>query len=289
MVQVVKGVLFSALLMIAVIKSGYSQVYHFSMALLFGFTVWFWILVFAGVIFLTAVIVWMYYKKLERERLKNLVDERTEQLMVAIKDKEILVKEIHHRVKNNLAMIIGLLELQASNSIDESTTNTLRDSILRIYSMSLVHEKLYSNNQLTAVDVKYYITDLVQMISHSMNLNQKNIRIESSIDHFNLSLDHGITCGLLMNELVTNAIKHAFNGNEDGVIEVSFLDNGNVKTMQVRDNGNGLPDEYRNFEKLHQNEQVSLGLTLVQTLTKQLEGALEIESGNRGTQFTITF
>lgn len=255
----------------------------------FWFSAWFWILIIAGVIFLTAVIVWTYYIKPERERLKKLVDERTEQLMTAINDKEILVKEIHHRVKNNLAMIIGLLELQAGNSKDETTTNTLRDSILRIYSMSLVHEKLYSNNQLTAVDVNYYISDLIQMISHSMNLNQKNIRIESSINHFNLSLDHGITCGLLMNELVTNAIKHAFNGNKEGVIEVSFLDSGNNKTMQIRDNGNGLPDEYRNFEKLNENGQASLGLTLVQTLTKQLEGSLEIESDDNGTQFTITF
>lgn len=255
----------------------------------FRFSIWFWILVFAGVIFLTALIVWMYYKKLESERLKNLVEERTQHLMTAIKDREILVKEIHHRVKNNLAMIIGLLELQASNSKDETTTNTLRDSILRIYSMSLVHEKLYSNNQLTAVDVKFYITDLIQMISHSMNLNQKDIRIETSIDDFKLSLDHGITCGLLMNELVTNAVKHAFNGNSKGVIEISFLKNGNVKTMQVRDNGNGLPDEYRNLGKFHEKELVSLGLSLVQTLTKQLEGSLEIESDNDGTQFTIIF
>lgn len=263
--------------------------YHFAVSSPFWLTNWFLFIILLVAVLLTAFVVWIYNKKLERERLKELVEERTNHLKSAINDKEILVKEIHHRVKNNLAMIIGLLELQVGNTNDQKTINALRDSILRIYSMSLVHEKLYSNDHLISVNVRHYISDLIEVISHSMNLDAKNIKIETELDDFQLSLDHGITCGLLMNEIVTNSVKHAFKEQNGGKIEVRFLSNGLLKIIEIKDNGSGIPEKFRNNNGMSQLNHSSLGLTLIQTLAQQMNGSIEIDASDQGTCIKITF
>lgn len=266
-----------------------STSYEFSVEKPFWMMIWFWILMcFIFVVGLLGVFR-SYAKRLERDRLSSLVDERTAHLLQAVKDKEILVKEIHHRVKNNLAMIIGLLELQATRSIDEATINTLKDSILRIYSMSLVHEKLYSTDHLTNVDVKNYISDLINVISHSMNLDQLNIEIKKEISSFTLSLDQGITCGLLINELVTNAIKHAFTDLDGGTIFIEFEVVDKQKILTITDDGNGFSDDFPGFENLQNLEKASLGLTLITTLTKQMNGTLTNIPQEKGSKVRITF
>ncbi len=263
--------------------------YEFSVEEPFWMKIWFWFLMLLLIVLCLMGMFRSYAKRLERERLSSLVDERTAHLLQAVKDKEILVKEIHHRVKNNLAMIIGLLELQATRSTDEKTINTLKDSILRIYSMSLVHEKLYSTDHLTNVDVKNYISDLINVISHSMNLDHQNITIQKKINSFTLSLDQGITCGLLINELVTNAIKHAFTGLDEGTICIEFEIKDKQKILTVTDDGNGFPIDFPGFGNLQHLEGTSLGLTLITTLTKQLNGTLESIPQEKGTKIRITF
>tara|TARA_R100001143_G_scaffold63545_1_gene71669 strand:+ start:86841 stop:89855 length:3015 start_codon:yes stop_codon:yes gene_type:complete len=263
--------------------------YEFSVEKPFWMRLWFWVLMILFIALILIGVIRSYAKKLERERLSSLVDERTAHLLQAVKDKEILVKEIHHRVKNNLAMIIGLLELQATRSTDETTINTLKDSILRIYSMSLVHEKLYSTDHLTNVDVKNYISDLINVITHSMNLYDQNITIKKKISSFTLSLDQGITCGLLINELVTNAIKHAFKGMEHGTICIEFVVTDEHKILTVTDDGIGFPDDFQGFGNLQYLEGASLGLTLITTLTKQMNGTLENIPQEKGSKIRITF
>lgn len=266
-----------------------AKIYEFSVEKPVWMMIWFWILMLFIIVLGLIGVFQSYAKRLERDRLSSLVDERTAHLLQVVKDKEILVKEIHHRVKNNLAMIIGLLELQATRSIDESTINTLKDSILRIYSMSLVHEKLYSTDQLTNVDVKNYISDLINVISHSMNLDQQNIKINKKISSFTLSLDQGITCGLLINELVTNAIKHAFTDLDKGSICIEFEIVDKQKILTISDDGNGFPEDFPGFDNLHDLDKASLGLTLITTLTKQMNGNLTNIPQEKGTKIRITF
>lgn len=251
--------------------------------------IWFWILI---ILIVTSVLIGLnrsYAKRKERDQLSSLVDERTAHLLQAVKDKEILVKEIHHRVKNNLAMIIGLLELQATSSKDEATINTLKDSILRIYSMSLVHEKLYSADHLTNIDVQNYISDLINVISHSMNLKSQNIKIIKNIDSFTLSLNQGITCGLLINELVTNAIKHAFVDSAGGTIRVDFEVRDEKKILTVTDDGVGFQNDFNDFSNLERVERSSLGLTLIKSLTMQLNGTITKVPVKKGAKIRISF
>lgn len=255
----------------------------------FWMEIWFWVLMLLLLVLSLTGLFQYYAKRLENERLSSLVDERTAHLLQAVKDKEILVKEIHHRVKNNLAMIIGLLELQATRSTDEATISTLKDSILRIYSMSLVHERLYSTDHLTNVDVKNYITDLIDVISHSMNLDHQNITIKKKINSLKLSLDQGITCGLLINELVTNAIKHAFKGLDGGTIFIEFEVTENKNILTVTDDGIGFPEEFPGFENLQNVEGTSLGLTLIKTLTNQMNGTIKSIPQEKGSKIRITF
>lgn len=263
--------------------------YEFSVEKPFWMKLWFLGIVLLFLVLSFTGLFQFYSKRLENKRLSLLVDERTAHLLQAVKDKEILIKEIHHRVKNNLAMIIGLLELQTNLSTDESTINILKDSILRIYSMSLVHEKLYSTDHLTNVDVKNYIADLIDVISHSMNLGHQNIKVKKKINSFKLSLDQGVTCGLLINELVTNAIKHAFTGLNEGTIFIEFEVNDKQKTLTVSDDGNGFPEDFQGFENLQDLEETSLGLTLITTLTKQMNGTIMSIPQEKGSKIRITF
>jgi len=263
--------------------------YEFSVEKPYWMKIWFWILILFLIVLTVAGVYRSNMKRLERDRLSQLVDERTSHLLQAVKEKEILVKEIHHRVKNNLAMIIGLLELQATRSSDEATINTLKDSILRIYSMSLVHEKLYSADHLTNVDVQNYISDLIHVISHSMNLDNQNIKIIKNIDSFTLSLDQGITCGLLINELVTNAIKHAFEDSAGGTIRVDFEVRGDKRILTVSDDGKGFPRDFKGFRNLEKVEGSSLGLTLITTLTKQMNGTITMVPVEKGAKIRISF
>jgi two-component sensor histidine kinase len=263
--------------------------YEFSVEKPYWMKSWFWISILLLIALAFAGVYRSKMKRLERDRLSQLVDERTSQLLQAVKEKEILVKEIHHRVKNNLAMIIGLLELQATRSSDEVTINTLNDSILRIYSMSLVHEKLYSTDHLTNVDVQNYISDLMNVISNSMNLENYNIKIIKNIDSFTLSLDQGITCGLLINELVTNAIKHAFADSAGGTIRVDFELSNEKRILTVSDDGKGFPSDFKGFRNPEKTEGSSLGLTLITTLTQQMNGTITVVPVEKGAKIRISF
>lgn len=207
-----------------------------------------------------------------------------ERVMSSLKEKEVLLAEIHHRVKNNLAVITGLLELQSYNTENEDARRALKDSQYRINSMALIHEKLYQSENLSQISFDIYIKELAQFISKSQTPEGKQIEIEVDADPVYVVITQAIPCGLLLNELITNAMKHAFNGNDCGKINIKFSkDNGTLKLI-IEDDGVGLPD------KFEQMKTKSLGMTLIRTLSKQLDSEMITQSSKgKGTKFEFTF
>ena len=204
-----------------------------------------------------------------------------EKLKANLREKEVLLAEIHHRVKNNLAVITGLLELQALNSDNEDAQKVLKDSQMRINSIALVHELLYQSDDLSRVDISNYLEDLTRVISNSLERPAIPVHIEFDLDKVELEITQAIPCGLILNEVLTNSYKHAFKGREDGKIHISFKKQGTYMVYNIRDNGVGLPEVENDSGR-------SLGMTLVKTLGRQLKAQTQIESEG-GASFEFTF
>lgn len=209
--------------------------------------------------------------------------EYEKQLEESIKEKEVLLKEVHHRVKNNMQVISSILNLQSSYIEDETALGILRESQDRIKSMSFVHESLYQSKTLSEVNFAEYIQNITRNLYHSYSRPEGGIGLNFELENIYLNLDTSIPCGLIINEVVSNSLKYAFAGREKGVIEVVFskLSDGKLKLI-ISDDGIGLPDNF-DIENAE-----SLGLQLVTTLVTQVSGELEIDNSN-GTRFTIVF
>lgn len=204
-----------------------------------------------------------------------------EQLKSNLREKEVLLAEIHHRVKNNLAVITGLLELQALNSENEDAKKVLKDSQMRVNSIALVHELLYQSDDFSQVDIPNYLKDLTRVISNSLERDAIPVHIEFDLDQVELEITQAIPCGLILNEVLTNSYKHAFKGRDEGKIFITFKKEKEGIVYQIRDNGIGLPHEKSNLGR-------SLGMTLVKTLGKQLNAETTISS-NDGANFEFRF
>lgn len=205
------------------------------------------------------------------------------QLEESIIEKEVLLKEVHHRVKNNMQVISSILNLQSSYIDDETALGILRESQDRIKSMSFVHESLYQSKTLSEVNFSEYIQNIARNLFHSYGRPEGGISLEFNLEEVFLNLDTSIPCGLIINEVVSNSLKYAFEGRENGVIKVEFsqLSDGKLKLI-ISDNGIGLPDNF-DIENAE-----SLGLQLVTTLVTQVSGDLVIDTSS-GTQFSIVF
>jgi PAS domain S-box-containing protein len=203
-------------------------------------------------------------------------------LKSSLQEKEVLLKEIHHRVKNNLQFISSLLRLQAGYIKNEQALDILQDSQSRVRAMAMIHENLYQSNDLAKINFSDYIQNLTNNLVRCYKVNN-NIHFNSNIKDFLLKIDTAISCGLIINELISNSIKHAFLDREHGEISVEFLmlENGRF-SLKVSDNGVGIT---KNLASLHTE---SLGLNLVWRLVEQLEGDIDFKTGF-GTSFTITF
>lgn len=201
----------------------------------------------------------------------------------SLKEKEVLLAEIHHRVKNNLAVITGLLELQQHSLESEEAKDALRDSQSRINSMALIHEKLYQHDTLSNIDFGIYIKELVEVIVTSHTRKGKTVDIKMHSDPVQLPISKAIPCGLIINEIVTNSMKYAFpEGHKHPVIEIILSRQENRATIQISDNGIGLP---KPFEEIGKG---SLGTLLIRTLISQLDADLEVE-GSDGTSYKFSF
>jgi len=197
--------------------------------------------------------------------------------------KEVLLKEIHHRVKNNLQVISSLLYLQSKRVDDQRLVEMFNESSNRIKSMSLIHQKLYQSQNAATIDFAEYIHDLTDALFNSYGARRDVVRLTLRIDGTILNVDTAIPCGLIVNELVSNSLKYAFPDGRQGQIHVSMRKDGNDRfTLIVGDTGVGLPKDF------DYQESPSLGLKLVHTLVDQLGGTVQIDREG-GTQFRIAF
>lgn len=257
--------------------------FSFSVAKPYWQTVWFWSIMFLGIGTILYSFIQYRINSLERSKLAVMVEEKTSHLRDALIEKEVLLKEIHHRVKNNLAVIYGLLELQSDQIHEESLKSVFRDSQLRVQSIALVHEKLYQHKNLSKIEAKSYVPELVEVIVKSMKLGNKNIRRTMDIDEFDMTIDQGIPCGLILNELISNAYKHAHKNRDSGEIVIALKQTDEDIVLRVSDDGVGMPSGF-----VTENS-ASLGLLLVETLASQLGTELKITSNGHGTSFEVSF
>ena len=207
-----------------------------------------------------------------------------EQIKASLKEKEVLLREIHHRVKNNMQIISSLLKLQTGYIEDKKYLEMFKESQNRILTMSLVHEKLYRSKDFTKINFKEYIHDLANGVFQSYSGRSSNILMNLNIENVDLGIDSAIPCGLIINELVTNSLKYAFPGEKKGEIKIVLgkID-GNKYELTVSDNGIGIP-EYLDIRKTE-----TLGLYLVSMLAEdQLSGKIELDR-SKGTEFIIRF
>ena len=206
-----------------------------------------------------------------------------EKMAESLHEKEALLREIHHRVKNNMQVISSLLHLQTDYIQDPQALEVFKDCQGRIRTMALIHEKLYRSEGLAQIDFKNYLESLINLLRSSHKVAGVELRYELEIERIKLDVDTAIPLGLIANELISNCLKHAFSGRRQGVMRVALQKNdGSGHSLIVQDDGNGLPD---GFDPDKTN---SLGVKLVQMLSAQIKGQMNLKNGN-GTEFTITF
>lgn len=205
-----------------------------------------------------------------------------ESLKRSLKEKEVLLQEIHHRVKNNMQIISSLLNLQAGYVQDEKDLEVFKESQNRVKSMAMIHEKLYQSEELSEIDVGDYIKTLVSDLSHSYNADPRKINTEFHIEKIKLNIETTIPLGLIINELITNSLKHAFPEDRKGTISITLCSVNNQLSLTVADDGVGLPEDI-DFQDTQ-----TLGLQLVNNLVGQLNGIIELDR-SKGTEFRIIF
>jgi len=205
-----------------------------------------------------------------------------EDLRTSLNEKEILLKEIHHRVKNNMQIISSLINLQSDYATDEATVKMFEDSKNRIRSMALIHEKLYMSDDISLIEFSKYIKSLTSKLLEFYSSKARLITINVISDNITMDIDYAIPCGLIINELVSNAIKYAFPNGNDGNITIQMHQKGENYVLSVEDDGVGFP------QGINFSNPKTLGLQIVHTLTLQLGGDIELET-NGFTRFRISF
>ena len=203
-------------------------------------------------------------------------------LRTSLREKEVLLQEVHHRVKNNLQIICSLLDLQSQSIQEPQVLEIFHSSQNRIRCMALIHEELYQSKTLAHVNLAHYIRELTAHLLQSYALNPEDITLKLKLDEISSTLDTAIPCGLILNELISNALKHALNGGTKGTIWVELKSEHNQITLVV---GNDQPNSQKILDFNNKN---SLGFQLVEVLVSQLEGEMEIEQ-NQDTVFKISF
>jgi len=228
--------------------------------------------------------------RLAKEHLEDRVEERTKDLLKAnqriqlsLQEKDVLLQEIHHRVKNNMQIVSSLLYLQSRRISADEIVALFEDSRQRIFAMALVHENLYSSDDIARIDFSDYVQKLVKELAEIFKPETAEVHCDVIIDPgLFLDIDAAIPCGLIVNELVSNAYKHAFKDRQDGVITLRMLTKISGETeLIVTDNGRGLPD---GFDPTHAN---NMGLQIVQMLVNQLKGEISFASKD-GTKVRIS-
>lgn len=217
----------------------------------------------------------------ERKRHITQLEKRTFEIQTALRERELLLKEVHHRVKNNLQIICSLLKLQAQNTEVPEVRSLLDESRARVFSMALVHERLYDSDSLALVNLADYVGGIARELLRMFGAENR-IELKLTLDEIFLGIDQAIPCGLLINELVTNALKYAFAPEQRGVLAIRLTLSEQTVEVEVSDNGKGLPEGF------DPQNQKSLGMNVINTLVAQLQGCLEHESRD-GATFRVSF
>jgi two-component sensor histidine kinase len=221
-------------------------------------------------------------KAIEKVGLLRALRGERDRLAASVAEKEVLLKEVHHRVKNNLQVVASLLRLQAEKFENSELANALRESQNRVESMALIHEQLYGTDDLREVDLAQHASLLLTNLFDSYGVDPERIAGWVAVEPTRLGVDRAIPAGLILNELISNALKHAFPDGRTGSLRIEGgLRSGNV-VLTVRDDGAGMRDE----GVLRKPK--SAGLEIVNILTRQLKGAIDVSSG-RGTTFQLSF
>jgi PAS domain S-box-containing protein len=221
-------------------------------------------------------------------RIAGVIDDVTERkqalehIKTSLHEKEVLLKEIHHRVKNNMQVITSLLSLQSKSITDEQALSVFQDSQNRVKSMALIHETLYQSKDLSRINFAEYLQKLVAHVSRSYRIRPEAVRISINVDDISLPIDMAVPCGLIINELASNSLKYGFPADARGEVNITFGRAGSHYILRVSDTGVGLP---KDFDPISGK---SLGMKLVNMLTGQLCGELECRNGV-GTTFEIKF
>ena len=205
-----------------------------------------------------------------------------QKLRASLREKELLLQEVHHRVKNNLAVISSLLSMQADKVNDPLLSSALLESQQRIQSMAMIHEMLYAYSGLHDINFGEYSRQLAAQVSSFYGADPARIRLSFDLAPLRLEIDRAIPCGLILNELLSNAFKYAFPAGRSGEVRISLLQQDSGTRMSVEDNGVGLP------EGCFPERSRSLGLRIVNILTQQLGGSMDVSS-NQGSHFVLRF
>jgi PAS domain S-box-containing protein len=219
----------------------------------------------------------LMYDNTERRQIDRLV-------LDSLKEKEVLLQEVHHRVKNNLQIISSILNLQSSYVSDQATLDILQESQQRIKSMSFIHETLYRTADFNKLEFTQYINTIVTNLVRTYSTSHTSVELIADLDDIYLSLDQSIPCGLIVNELVSNAMKYAWKGKKKGKLKATLKEKPeDLVCITIADDGVGLPKDFQ-YDKTD-----SLGIQLVYTLVEQLDAILKVNSSAKGTSFNIEF
>ncbi|WP_424357411.1 histidine kinase dimerization/phosphoacceptor domain -containing protein [Methanocella sp. MCL-LM] len=218
---------------------------------------------------------------LQKEINEHKKDE--EKIITSLKEKEVLLKEIHHRVKNNMQIISSMLGLQSTLMSNKELNDILKDSQNRIKSMALIHEKLYQSENMACISIKDYVDSLVKNLYNSYGISVDRINIEKDIDDFTFSIDTSIPLGLIINEIISNSFKHAFPDGRKGKISITIKkgENGNFR-MEITDDGVGFKED------VDIKNTRTLGMNLIFALTEQINAEIKIEKEN-GVRYEVIF
>lgn len=246
-------------------------------------TWWFYSLLLLGVVYL----IYRYNSTLRRHAathnslLEQRVELRTKEILKQKEEKDVLLKEVHHRVKNNMQVITSLLNIQSWYIKDPESLKLIAESKNRIKSMALIHEKLYESKEFSRINFADYIDSLVSELISAYGINQE-IVVDKKIESENFSIDTIIPLGLLINEIISNSLKYAFDGKEKGEILIQLSNHPDGYHLIIGDNGKGIP------KNVLDNESTTLGLELIKLLTDQLNGHVKILE-REGTYFEVIF
>jgi two-component sensor histidine kinase len=207
---------------------------------------------------------------------------RVRALKESVQEKEALLKEVYHRVKNNLQVVSSLLNLQAESEKGTISKDVLIESSARVRSMALIHEMLYRSGDLSKIEMATYVQNLTNYLKEIYHKESSNVALSITIDDILLTIAEAIPCGLIINELISNAYKHAFPSGREGEIQITMKKKKSQYTLVIHDDGCGVPTDF-DF-----NHAKRLGMQLVHRLTKQLSGTIKLDS-KKGTAFTLTF